>query len=34
LYYHEYPAGTSVLKALTFGRIAGVGAARAALVYA
>jgi tricarballylate dehydrogenase len=23
LFYHEYPAGTSVLKALTFGRIAG-----------
>ena len=28
LFYHEYPAGTSVLKALTFGRIAGVHAAR------
>jgi tricarballylate dehydrogenase len=23
LYYHEYPAGTSVLRALTFGRLAG-----------
>jgi tricarballylate dehydrogenase len=27
LYYHEYPAGTSVLRALTFGRIAGAHAA-------
>lgn len=27
LYYHEYPAGTSVLRAITFGRIAGVHAA-------
>jgi tricarballylate dehydrogenase len=23
LYYHEYPAGTSVLRSLTFGRLAG-----------
>lgn len=29
LYYHRYPAGTSVLRAATFGRIAGVHAARA-----
>jgi tricarballylate dehydrogenase len=29
LFYHEYPAGTSVLKALTFGRLAGADAARA-----
>jgi tricarballylate dehydrogenase len=34
LFYHEYPAGTSVLKALTFGRIAGVHAAQAALAFA
>jgi tricarballylate dehydrogenase len=27
LYYHEYPAGTSVLRAVTFGRLAGVQAA-------
>jgi tricarballylate dehydrogenase len=27
LYYHQYPAGTSVLRAATFGRIAGVHAA-------
>jgi tricarballylate dehydrogenase len=27
LYYHEYPAGTSVLRAVTFGRIAGAHAA-------
>jgi tricarballylate dehydrogenase len=31
LYYHEYPAGTSVLKAVSFGRIAGEHAAEAAL---
>ena len=29
LYYNEYPAGTSVLRALTFGRIAAREAARA-----
>jgi tricarballylate dehydrogenase len=29
LYYHEYPAGTSVLRALTFGRIAAREAAQA-----
>jgi tricarballylate dehydrogenase len=29
LYYHRYPAGTSVLRASTFGRIAGAHAARA-----
>jgi len=29
LYYNEYPAGTSVLRALTFGRIAGRHAAAA-----
>jgi tricarballylate dehydrogenase len=28
LYYHEYPAGTSVIRAITFGRIAGAEAAR------
>ncbi len=28
LYYHQYPAGTSVLRAATFGRIAGAHAAR------
>jgi tricarballylate dehydrogenase len=28
LYYHAYPAGTSVLRAATFGRIAGEHAAR------
>ena len=28
LYYHSYPAGTSVLRAATFGRIAGTHAAR------
>jgi tricarballylate dehydrogenase len=27
LYYHGYPAGTSVLRAATFGRIAGAHAA-------
>ena len=27
LYYHEYPAGTSVLRSLTFGRLAGAHAA-------
>jgi precorrin 3B synthase CobZ len=27
LYYHEYPVGTSVLRAVTFGRIAGAHAA-------
>lgn len=27
LYYHQYPAGTSVLRAATFGRIAGMHAA-------
>jgi tricarballylate dehydrogenase len=27
LYYRSYPAGTSVLRAVTFGRIAGAGAA-------
>ncbi len=31
LYYHEYPAGTSVLRAVTFGRIAGAHAAAAAV---
>jgi tricarballylate dehydrogenase len=30
LYYHEYPVGTSVLRALTFGRLAGADAARVA----
>ncbi len=30
LYYNEYPAGTSVLRALTFGRIAANEAAKAA----
>jgi tricarballylate dehydrogenase len=29
LFYHEYPAGTSVLRSLTFGRIAGIHAAKA-----
>jgi succinate dehydrogenase/fumarate reductase flavoprotein subunit len=29
LYYHEYPAGTSVIRGVTFGRIAGVHAAAA-----
>jgi tricarballylate dehydrogenase len=29
LYYHEYPVGTSVIRAITFGRIAGAHAARA-----
>jgi tricarballylate dehydrogenase len=28
LFYHEYPAGTSVLRSLTFGRIAGTHAAQ------
>jgi tricarballylate dehydrogenase len=28
LFYHEYPAGTSVLRSLTFGRIAGAHAAQ------
>ncbi|MGB6452608.1 MAG: FAD-binding protein [Steroidobacteraceae bacterium] len=28
LYYHHYPAGTSVLRSATFGRIAGADAAR------
>lgn len=28
LYYHSYPAGTSVLRSATFGRIAGAHAAR------
>ena len=28
LYYHQYPAGTSVLRSVTFGRIAGAHAAR------
>lgn len=28
LFYHEYPSGTSVLKALTFGRLAAQDAAR------
>jgi tricarballylate dehydrogenase len=27
LYYHEYPAGTSVLRSVTFGRVAGAHAA-------
>jgi tricarballylate dehydrogenase len=27
LYYHEYPAGTSVLRSVTFGRLAGAHAA-------
>jgi tricarballylate dehydrogenase len=30
LYYHEYPVGTSVIRAVTFGRIAGAHAAAAA----
>jgi tricarballylate dehydrogenase len=30
LFYHSYPAGTSVLRSLTFGRIAGTNAADAA----
>jgi tricarballylate dehydrogenase len=34
LFYHEYPAGTSVLRALTFGRIAGAHAAAVALANA
>ena len=29
LYYHAYPAGTSVLRAITFGRIAGEHVAHA-----
>ena len=29
LYYHQYPAGTSVLRAATFGRLAGAHAATA-----
>ena len=29
LYYHSYPAGTSVLRSATFGRIAGAHAASA-----
>lgn len=28
LYYHAYPVGTSVLRAVTFGRLAGAHAAR------
>jgi len=28
LYYHQYPAGTSVLRSITFGRIAGEHAAK------
>jgi tricarballylate dehydrogenase len=31
LFYHEYPAGTSVLRSLSFGRIAGAHAAQASL---
>ena len=31
LFYHEYPAGTSVLRSLTFGRIAGAHAAKSSL---
>jgi tricarballylate dehydrogenase len=31
LYYHSYPAGTSVLRAISFGRLAGAAAAHAAL---
>ena len=31
LYYHSYPAGTSVLRSATFGRIAGAHAAAAQL---
>jgi tricarballylate dehydrogenase len=34
LYYHEYPAGTSVLKAVSFGRVAGAHAAETAFVNA
>jgi tricarballylate dehydrogenase len=30
LYYHSYPAGTSVLRAVSFGRLAGAAAAQAA----
>ena len=30
VYYHEYPAGTSVIRAVTFGRIAGTHAANQA----
>ena len=30
LYYHEYPVGTSVIRGVTFGRIAGAQAAAAA----
>ena len=29
LYYHEYPPATSVLRSLTFGRIAGENVAKA-----
>lgn len=29
LYYHEYPPATSVLRSLTFGRIAGANVAKA-----
>ena len=29
LYYHSYPAGTSVIRGVTFGRIAGAHAAAA-----
>jgi tricarballylate dehydrogenase len=31
LFYHEYPAGTSVLRSLTFGRLAGTHAANSML---
>lgn len=31
LFYHEYPAGTSVLRSLTFGRMAGAHAARSSI---
>jgi succinate dehydrogenase/fumarate reductase flavoprotein subunit len=31
LYYHEYPAGTSVLRSVTFGRLAGTHAAARAV---
>ena len=30
LYYHEYPVGTSVIRAVTFGRLAGAHAAKEA----
>jgi tricarballylate dehydrogenase len=31
VFYHHYPVGTSVLRGLTFGRVAGAHAAQAAV---